>query len=82
MLKIIYYFSPSNNNFQIYFSVKIYLKEPLDTLIFKFIKSTFFFFFTFILLYMYIIKILCLICIIDELDTVKMNKCVLVDECI
>lgn len=44
MLKIIYYFSPSNNNFQIYFSVKIYLKEPLDTLIFKFIKSTFFFF--------------------------------------
>lgn len=41
MLKIIYYFLPSNNNFQIYFSVKIYLKEPLDSLIFKFIKSTF-----------------------------------------
>lgn len=31
---------------------------------------------------MYVIKILYLICIIDELDTVKMNKCVLVDECI
>lgn len=54
MLKIIYYFSPSNNNFQIYFSVKIYLKEPLDTLIFKFIKSTFFFF-----LYIYIIVYVC-----------------------